>query len=308
MNMQYLKYAIEVARTGSINKAADELFVSQPNLSRAIKELEKDLGIMVFDRNSTGMTLTPDGERLVSYGKKILREIEEVEEMLKTGENKKSTLTVSVPRASYISYAFAHFTEKLLKEEQCDIFYKETNALRAINNILRGDYKLGIIRYASVHDRQFKEMLEAKKLNYELITEFNYCILTNKKSPLTELDEVKFSDLEYYIEIAHADPYVPTLPMADVRKEELPDNIKRRIFVFERASQFDMMAVNPELFMWVSPIPDETLMRYGLTTLKCNENVRLYRDVLIYPEDYKLTNLDKAFISCLCDAKRKFFG
>ena len=262
----------------------------------------------MFDRNSKGMTLTPDGERLVSYGRKILREIDEVEEMFKTGESRKSTLTVSVPRASYISYAFAKFTERLLKEEQCDIFYKETNALRAINNILRGDYKLGVIRYASVYDKQFKEMLEAKKLNYELVTEFKYRLLTNKKSPLAELDEVKFSDLEYYIEIAHADPYVPSLPLSDVRKEELPDNIKRRIFVFERASQFDMMAENPELFMWVSPIPDETLERYNLTMLKCNENIRYYRDVLIYPEDYRLTELDKAFISCLCDAKRKFIG
>lgn len=308
MNILYLKYAVEVARIGSINKASEELFVAQPNLSRAIKELEKELGITVFDRNSKGMTLTPDGERLVSYGRKILREIDEVEEMFKTGESRKSTLTVSVPRASYISYAFAKFTEKLLKEEQCDIFYKETNALRAINNILRGDYKLGVIRYASVYDKQFKEMLEAKKLNYELVTEFKYRLLTNKKSPLAELDEVKFSDLEYYIEIAHADPYVPSLPMSDVRKEELPDNIKRRIFVFERASQFDMMAENPELFMWVSPVPDETLERYNLTMLKCNENIRYYRDVLIYPEDYRLTELDKAFISCLCDAKRKFIG
>ena len=308
MNIQYLKYAVEVARIGSINKAAEELFVAQPNLSRAIKELEKEVGITIFERNSKGMTLTADGERLISYGRKILREIDEVEEMFRTGLNKKTTMTVSVPRASYISYAFANFTSRLLKEEQCDIFYKETNALRAINNILRGDYKLGIIRYASNYDRQFKEMLESKKLNYELVTEFKYRLLTNKTSPLAELDEVKFSDLEYYIEIAHADPYVPSLPMADVRKEELPENIKRRIFVFERASQLEMMSVNPDLFMWVSPLPKETLDRYGLTMLECKENTRLYRDMLIYPEDYRLSELDKAFISCLCDAKRKFIG
>ena len=122
MNILYLKYAVEVARIGSINKAAEELFVAQPNLSRAIKELEKELGITVFDRNSKGMTLTPDGERLISYGRKILGEIEEVEEMFKTGESKKSTLTVSVPRASYISYAFARFTERLLNISHCSSF------------------------------------------------------------------------------------------------------------------------------------------------------------------------------------------
>ena len=151
-------------------------------------------------------------------------------------------------------------------------------------------------------------MLEEKGFAYETVTEFSYILLMSCEHKLALKPRIMYSDLQPFIEIAHADPYVPSLPLSDVRKEELPDNIKRRIFVFERASQFDMMAVNPDLFMWVSPIPDETLERYGLTMLKCNENIRYYRDVLIYPEDYHLTELDKAFISCLCDAKRKFIG
>ena len=73
MNIVYLRYAVAVAKAGSLNKAAEELFIAQPNLSRAIKELEKELGIVIFDRNSKGITLTSDGERLISYGKKIIR-------------------------------------------------------------------------------------------------------------------------------------------------------------------------------------------------------------------------------------------
>ena len=79
MNVIYLKYAVAVAKAGSLNKAAEELFVAQPNLSRAIKELEKELGTVIFERTSKGISLTPDGEKLVAYGKKIIREIEEVE-------------------------------------------------------------------------------------------------------------------------------------------------------------------------------------------------------------------------------------
>ena len=71
MNIVYLKYAVTVAKAGSLTKAAEELFVAQPNLSRAIKELEKDLGITIFDRNSKGIRLTSDGEKLVSDGKRI---------------------------------------------------------------------------------------------------------------------------------------------------------------------------------------------------------------------------------------------
>ena len=76
MNIVYLRYAVAVAKAGSLNKAAEELFIAQPNLSRAIKELEKELGIVIFDRNSKGITLTSDGERLISYGKKIIRQID----------------------------------------------------------------------------------------------------------------------------------------------------------------------------------------------------------------------------------------
>lgn len=233
MNIQYLKYAVEVARIGSISRAAEELYIAQPNLSRAIKELEKDLGITIFDRNSKGMTLTHDGERLIEYGKAILRQINEVENAFKGQENEKKSFSISVPRASYISSAFAEFSKCLEKEGNFEIFYKETNALRAINNILEKDYKLGIVRYAAQYDKYFKEMAEQRGLNHELISEFHHVLVFSKTSALNELDEIRFSDLKNYIEIAHADPFVPSLPLAEVRKDELQGEIMRRIFVFE---------------------------------------------------------------------------
>ena len=79
MNIVYLRYATVIAKAGSLSKAAEELFVAQPNLSRAIKELEKELDITIFERTSKGIVLTPDGERLIENGKKILRQIDELE-------------------------------------------------------------------------------------------------------------------------------------------------------------------------------------------------------------------------------------
>lgn len=307
MNIIYLKYAIEVARIGSLSKAAEALYVAQPNLSRAIKELEKELGITIFDRNSKGMSLTPDGERLIQYGKKILKQIDEVQNMFKDEHSKKEVFSISVPRASYISHAFASFSKYLSSGMQCDIFYKETNALRAINNILHADYKLGIIRYATQYDTYFKELLDSKNFIYELIVEFHYILIMSKDSPLAKKETITYEDLKDYIEIAHADPFVPSLPLSEVKKEELPDNSERRIFVFERASQFDTLSMNPNTFMWVSPIPNETLERYGLIQKECKENQKVYKDVLIYLSSYRLSELDKLFITELCQAKRDFF-
>ncbi len=305
MNILHMKYAVEVAKVGSLNKASETLLVATPNISRSIKELEGDLGIVIFDRTAKGMELTPEGEEFINYAKGILSQIDEVENLYKKGTSKKQKFSISVPRACYISEAFSEFS-KSLSDEPAEIFYKETNSQRTINNILNHDYKLGIIRYAENYDKYFKSMLDEKGLTYEMITEFSYSLIMSADSPLAQKEEITFDDLKGFIEIAHADPYVPSMPLSKVVKEELPDNIDRRIFIFERASQFDLLYKNPETFMWVSPAPDSLLKRYNLVQKKCIDNNKKYKDVLIYKNGYKLTKLDRQFITELCESKRKY--
>lgn len=92
MNLLHMKYAVEIARTGSISKASEALFVAQPNLSRSVKELEADLGIAIFDRTSKGMFLTPKGETFISYAKKVLSQIDDLEKMCREGISSKTAL------------------------------------------------------------------------------------------------------------------------------------------------------------------------------------------------------------------------
>ena len=160
MNLMHIKYAVEVANEGSINKAAEKLYVGQPNLSRAIKELEASLGVKIFERSAKGMGLTSDGETFIRYAKTILRQVDEVESIFNGSGSVKKRFSISVPRASYISDAFARFSHSLTNEAEAEIIYKETNSLRAIKNILHEDYKLGIIRYAENYDKYFKTMLD----------------------------------------------------------------------------------------------------------------------------------------------------
>ena len=305
MNMLHIKYAVEVAKYGSLNKAAEVLLIAQPNISRSIKELEADLGISIFNRSAKGMVLTPEGEEFISYAKSILKQIDEVENLYKKGIPKKQKFSVSVPRACYISDAFAEFS-KCISDEPAELFYKETNSQRTINNVLNKDYKLGIIRYAENYDKFFKSMLEEKGLAYEMIAEFSYVLIMSRENPLANKKTITFDDLAPYIEIAHADPYVPSLPLAKVVKDELPDNIERRIFIFERASQFDLLSENTETFMWVSPASQKILDRYGLVQRNCVDNKKFYKDVLIYRDGYKLSALDKQFLTELCEARRKY--
>ena len=305
MNLLHMKYAVEVARLGSLNKAAEALMVAQPNISRSIKELEADLGITIFQRSTKGMVLTPDGEEVMDYAKDILQRIDKMEGYYRDGYHKKLKFSIAVPRACYISSAFAAFSQRLGNAD-VEVYYKETNSKRTIKMLLENEYKLGIIRYAENYDRYYNSLLEEKGLASEMIAEFTYVLVMSPENPLASQERITYEDLSDYIEIAHADPYVPSLSMSKVFREELPDNIGQRIFVYERASQYDLLSENPRTFMWVSPATQKILDRYNLVQRVCEGNKKAYKDVLIYHKGYKLTHLDREFIDALKEAKQKF--
>lgn len=303
MNLLYLKYAAEVAETSSMTKAAENLFTSQPNLSRAIRELENLLGIKIFRRTSKGIFPTPQGEEFLGYARKILAQVDAVEAMYRNEKKRAQKFSISVPRASYISCAFTEFIKKIDDGLSTEIFYKETNSMRAISNIINADYKLGILRYQSTYDRYFKDMLEEKGLASEIIWEFHYVLLMSKDHPLAKKPGITIKDLTPYIEIAHADPFVPSLPQSVVQKNEVVDDVDKHIYVFERGSQMDLLSQTNNAFMWVSPVPQRLLDCFQLVQRHCTENTKKYRDVLIYKKDYRLTDLDKVFVDELMKFK-----
>lgn len=304
MNILHLKYAIMVSETGSISKAAEKLYVAQPNVSRGIKELETDLNITIFERNSKGIFPTPEGERLIMYGKRLLQEFDDLEKSFKEQYNK-NLFSISVPRASYIANAFVNFSNKLKSLNNVEIYYKETNAYRAINNILNEYYKLAIVRYPTIYDKYFKDMLDKKELRYELVNEFNYVLICNKESILATKDDITIEDLKPLIEITHPDLYVPSFPATQLAKKEYTEDVTKRIFVYERASQFELLEGNKDTFMWVSPVPIETLNKYNLIELDCKGFSKSYKDLLVCKKTYNFTSLDNEFITYLCESKRK---
>lgn len=305
MNLSHLKYVVEVADCGSINKAAENLFIGQPNLSRAVKELEESLNTEIFSRSAKGMELTPDGEIFINYARSILKQVDDVENLFHYKSTPKKQFSISVPRASYMGKAFAEFSLALSHENDVEVLYKETNSSKTLKNVLDGEYRLGIVRYAENHDESYMRYFKEKGLESSVVARFNYVLVMNKDNPMAELDEIRYEDLENYIEIAHADPFVPSVPLASVKKEELPDNIRRRIFVFERSSQMAVLSKNIEAFMWVSPIAADALKRYGLIERTCLDNKRVYKDVMVYKKGYELSKLDKAFIEELHKAKQE---
>lgn len=306
MNLLHFKYAVEIAKTKSISKAAENLYMGQPNLSRAIKELEEHLGITIFRRTSRGITVTAEGEEFLQYASSIISQVEQVEDIYINGKRKQRRFSASVPRTTYITEAFTLFCKQMPTDNPAEFFYKETNSMRTIRNVTREEYDLGIIRYQINFEKYFKSMFIEKRLVSECVNEFKYVLIMSKNHPLAKKEVIDPHDLSDYIEITHADPYVPSMPLIDVKKSELSEFVDKRIFVFERASQFELLSNVPTTFMWMSPISAEFMDKYGLVEKKCSGIKRVYKDVLIYRKGYKLSELDNMFINLVRQTGEKY--
>ena len=205
MNILHLKYALEVEKTESITKAAKNLFIGQPNLSKAIKELEIVVGFNIFLRNPKGMTPTRRGKELLEQAREIIARIDELDMTYLPVKPTTQRFTISIPRASYISRAFTKFVLTLDSEKDIELNFFETNSIQAINNIIETECNLGIIRFQTTHEKYYLDLLEEKNIQYKEIWQFEYLLLMSNNHPLANAPNVAYSDLQNYIEIVHGD-------------------------------------------------------------------------------------------------------
>lgn len=297
MNTLHLKYAVEIEKTGSISRAADNLFMGQPTLSKTIRELENYLGYKIFERTSKGVKPSDRGEEFLTYAKKILAEVERIEQIPLAEDKKTQVLDVAVPRATYIAYTFSRFAAGLDPEKNTAITYKETNAMRTINKISIGEYHLGVIRYQTEHEGYFTDFLRKKNFKLELLYEYNSLALMDKRHPLAGKKNLKYSDFAACTELLHGDNIVPYFVPS--RPEKQFPGFDKHIYIFERGTQFELLNSVRDSYMWVSPLPQEVLDRHSLVQRRCDFPNGCMRDVLICLDDYKPTETEKAFLKAL---------
>jgi DNA-binding transcriptional LysR family regulator len=292
LNTLHLKQVVEVEKAGSISKAAKKLYMNQPSLSKTIRELEESIGFELFKRTNNGMAPTKRGSEFLTLAKGIIFEVEKLENML--DNSPKSYFNITVPRASYISSAFTEFIKKTLTNgKKMDIDYRETGSTPAIGNVIGGVSDIGIIRCRENEESFFIDLLQKKKLKYELVRHFEYLVLLSDKHDLASCSVIKGKDLDKYIEITHED--VDTLS----EKFSLSRGASGRISIYERGSQFEILKRVPVTFMWASPTPWDVLDTFSLVQRRTDVARNMLKDFLIYRYDYKLSDEDKSFVKKL---------
>ena len=162
MNLQHLKYAVEVARSRSISKAAESLYISQPFLSKAIRELESDIGIDIFNRTSRGVIPTKKGEEFLIHAQALLDHMEELEALYKVAPREEYHFEITVPISCYIAHAFVQFVQELSDKPYIKVDYQEANTMTAIDRVVDRDSNIGIIRYQEDYEDYFLRYVESK--------------------------------------------------------------------------------------------------------------------------------------------------
>lgn len=305
MNTAFFRYALEVARTGSITQAAENLFIAQPNLSKAIREMEDTLGFVIFQRYSKGVTPTPKGTAFLEYAKKVVYQLNKIEALADAQSDKFPNLSVVLPSGAYLFGGTVRFVRQADLSEGIDLRVRESDALSAIRGVADGEYKIGVIRYNTAHRQYFADYLKEKTLESDLVWEFERLVLLRGSDPLATAESVRYEALRHYAEIVkedHAAPYLPPPEKIAPPKEGV---LKKMIRVPDRDSGFSLVSLLPSSFLWDSPVPEAVLSRYELAQRRCPLEGNVYRDVLIWRRGHGFSELEKKLIDRLYEAKNE---
>lgn len=298
MNTQYFLYAIEVEKTGSITQAAHNLFMSQPTLSKAIKDLEESVGFSVFKRTSKGVVPTQKGTEFLAHARRIAAQIRKMEQALQAQDTSNQLFSMAIPRVSYIAQAASEFVCALDDRMDMEIDIRETSSMRVIDAVAYGHYVLGIIRYHVEDEDYFLKNLAEKGLQYETIWQSGYVALMRQDHPLARQEMLQGEDFSPYIEIAFGDDEVPYIRVSESQIAADPMKNTKRILVYDRAMQLDLLRDNPLAYMWASAVPKEILDRNNLIQRKCVQSCQ-FKDILISRAGYRFSKLDRTFIDML---------
>ncbi len=233
MTIQQLKYLIEVANCGSINKAAKNLFVSQPGISKAIRDLEQDLDIQIFNReNSKKLQFTVKGKELLRYARDLLDQVENIESTFADQSQKEFLrLVISSQHYTFVVQAFIDF----MKEHDGNRYkflLRESKTSQIIEDVSTHQSNLGIISLTSSTEDYMKKYLTGKNLEFTKFKEFGPHAFIRKGHPLDGKKSIKLQDLSGYPYVS----YEQDSHSLNFREESIMLKADQSVLVLERAT------------------------------------------------------------------------
>ncbi|MGQ7371609.1 LysR family transcriptional regulator [Streptococcus suis] len=238
MRIQQLYYVIKIAETGSMNEAAKQLFITQPSLSNAIRDLEKELNIKIFFRNPKGITLTKDGIEFLSYARQIVEQTELLEDRYKNPNAKRQLFSVSSQHYAFVVNAFV----SLLKEtemEDYELFLRETRTWEIIDDVNNFRSEIGVLFLNNYNREVLLKLLDDHRLSQTHLFTAKPHVFVSKTNLLAQKKSISLDDLADYPYLSYEQGIHNSFYFA----EEILSQVhhKKSIVVSDRATLFNLL-------------------------------------------------------------------
>ena len=197
MTIQQLKYILKVAEVGSITEAAKQLFISQPSLSNSIKETEKEVGISIFVRSRTGITLTKEGTEFLGYARQVLQQMELLEDRYITELPQKVTFGVSAQHYTFTENAFVELVKRF-GQERYAFYFNETGTHQILDDVKNRVCDLGILYLSSENDAVMRKVMEENHLIFTELFSAKPHVFLQKDHPLAMQKTISVNELVPY--------------------------------------------------------------------------------------------------------------
>ncbi|UOQ50349.1 LysR family transcriptional regulator [Gracilibacillus caseinilyticus] len=197
MTLQQLKYALEVASKGSMNEAAKDLFISQPRLSNAIKELEKEIKITIFIRTNRGVTITNEGSGFLGYARQVLQQFNMLEEKYLSKKPAKQHFCVSTQHYTFAANAFVELVKEFGASEY-EFTLRESKTFEIIEDVKNLRSELGIIYLSNYNESVLLKLLKERDLTFSELFTAKPHVFISKRHPLAGKESINLEELDDY--------------------------------------------------------------------------------------------------------------
>lgn len=296
MTLQQLKYIVKVAEKGSINDAAKDLFISQPSLSNAIKELEKELQFPIFIRSNRGVVLTNKGSEFLGYAQQVLTQADLLEAKYIKGSVKKQRFSASSQHYLFAANAFVQLVKKYGNEEY-DFAFNETTTYEVIENVKTMYSEIGLIYLSNYNEAVIGKMLSENNLVFtELITAKPHVFLS-RKHPLANKKILSIEDLDNYPRISFNQGMYNSFYYSEEVFSFLP--VKKSIHVSDRAAVVNFM-IGLDGYTFSSGIFPEYLHGGDVISVPVDAEEKITIGTIVH-KDVVLSKIGKKFYNILLE-------
>ncbi|MBT1166836.1 LysR family transcriptional regulator [Bifidobacterium simiarum] len=295
MTLLQLKYIVKIVECGSMNEASHELYISQPALSSAVKELEKEMGIEIFTRSSQGIALTVDGAEFLTYARQVLDQSALLEERYKNAKPRKQLCQVSTQHYMFAVEAFVELINSI-KSDEYEFTIRETRTRDIINQVANMQSEVGILYLSDFNKDVIGKLLREKHLEFHPVFRAGLHVFLSRSNPLASKKSLTMEDLKPYPWIQYEQGEEGSFYFAE--EAVWPEYSPKQINVTDRAtilnfivglngytvcSGIDNEDLNSDKIVTVPLESDETMLVGWIT----NERAKLSQAAEVYLEKLK---------------------